>query len=400
MPGEPLRVLVIPSSDYLGHPFPQRHNQLFERIHDGKELEVHVVRFNIFGRPKLSSKCIIHEIPLEIKTSNTGFYYLANASSYTVEILKIIKRESIDVVFAGNLLPPLTYMLVRNLVDMKTPLVFDLQDYYPMSAAGYLADVNSMTGVVLTGFFEAMNRYLVRNASVVTVPGVALKMYSRRAGARRVCIVHNGISEHFLAKHDGKEVRKRLGYSEKDIVVGYIGSIEFWLDMESLIKAVSMAKTRGLPVKLLLVGKHLQTSYPLKVEKWLRDYGIDDVTTWLNFIPHSEVPRYNAAIDVATIPFDVENPTAYYAAPNKLWEYLSQGAIVSSTPIPEVLAYRHIGKVYIVKNPEDYVKAIEEAGKQRDRNVDPLPEEILKNRLWGNSAEKLKKMLKSFVPIK
>jgi hypothetical protein len=34
---EPVRVLLIPSSDYLGHPFPQRHNQIFERLHDGKE---------------------------------------------------------------------------------------------------------------------------------------------------------------------------------------------------------------------------------------------------------------------------------------------------------------------------------------------------------------------------
>jgi len=39
------RVLLVPSSDYLGHPFPQRHNQIFERLHDGEGFEVHVVRF-------------------------------------------------------------------------------------------------------------------------------------------------------------------------------------------------------------------------------------------------------------------------------------------------------------------------------------------------------------------
>jgi hypothetical protein len=170
--------------------------------------------------------------------------------------------------------------------------------------------------------------------------------------------------------------------------------------MEPLIKAVSMAKTKGIPVKLLLVGKHLQTGYSLKVERWLRDYGVEDVTTWLNFIPHSEVPKYSAAIDVATIPFDTENPTAYYAAPNKLWEYLSQGAIVASTPIPEVIVYRHIRKLYIVRKPEDYVEVFEKSGRQRNRDIDPRLEEILKTRLWNNSAEKFKKILKSLVLTK
>ncbi|MEM4489068.1 MAG: hypothetical protein QXK88_09810 [Desulfurococcaceae archaeon] len=66
-----IRVLLIPSSDYLGHPFPQRHNQIFERIHDGKNFEVHVARFHIYDKARLSSKCIIHDMPLEFKTESS-----------------------------------------------------------------------------------------------------------------------------------------------------------------------------------------------------------------------------------------------------------------------------------------------------------------------------------------
>jgi len=120
---KPIRVLLIPSSDYLGHPFPQRHNHLFERIHDGKEFEVHVIRFNIFGKPKLSTRCIVHEIPLELRISKTGLYYLANVFSYTREILRIVREESIDIVFAGNLLPPLTYEVIRRLMERRVPTV-------------------------------------------------------------------------------------------------------------------------------------------------------------------------------------------------------------------------------------------------------------------------------------
>jgi hypothetical protein len=105
-------------------------------------------------------------------------------------------------------------------------------------------------------------------------------------------------------------------------------------------------------------------------------------------------------MDLATIPFDVENPTAFYAAPNKLWEYLSQGAVVAATPIPEVLAYQHLGRVYIVKNPEGYVKAFEEAGGCRSRDIDPRVREVIKARLWSSSVEKLKKIFKSLAQTK
>jgi hypothetical protein len=97
-----IRILLIPSSDYLGRPFPQRHHQIFETVHDGKDFEVHVVRFNMFGRAKLSSKCVVHEFPLEFSVNKTPICFLSNAVNNLQLILKIIKREAIDVVVAGN----------------------------------------------------------------------------------------------------------------------------------------------------------------------------------------------------------------------------------------------------------------------------------------------------------
>jgi glycosyltransferase involved in cell wall biosynthesis len=396
MAEEPLRVLVIPSSDYLGHPFPQRHNHLFERIHVGREFEVHVIRFNIFGKPRLNSRCVIHEIPLELRIRKTALYYLANVLSYTSEILSIVRRESIDVVFAGNLLPPLTFSLINSLRERRIPVVFDLQDHYPTSATGYIVDVDSIAGRVFKGLFEVMTRYLIGKADVVTVPGVALALYARRVGARGINIVPNGISEHFLVKHDGSKVRRALSYDEGDIVVGYIGSIEFWLDMESLIKAITKAKGKGLPVKLLIVGGKLQSGYPRRVREWLSRYGVEGVTTWLNFIPHDQVPEYIAAMDIATIPFNVSNPTAYYATPNKLWEYLSQGVTVAATPIPEILSYKHLDCLHIIRNTEDYITIF----RRKERCWSSRTQQLLQSMLWSHSATMLKRILRKLADPK
>ncbi|MEZ0346114.1 MAG: glycosyltransferase [Infirmifilum sp.] len=394
-----IRVLLIPSSDYLGHPFPQRHNQIFERLHDGRDFEVHVLRFNIFGKARLSSRCVIHEFPLEYKTKSTPLYYAANAAFHVSEIMKIVRQESIDIVVAGNLLPPLLFEVSKRLSRYKVPMIFDLQDYYPTSAAGYIANVNGMVGTVFKGLFESITRTLIRSADAVTVPGVALAKYAERAGAHRVHIVPNGVSEHFLKRHDGSGVRRRLGYDEEDVVVGYVGSIEFWLDMKTLIKAVSKALNHGLSVKLLLIGKHLQTGYSKKVEEWIKEHAIERITTWMDFIPYSEVPKYIAAMNLGTIPFDVGNPTAYYAAPNKLWEYLSQGVSVVSTPIPEALAFKRF--IHIARSEDDYVAALKNAGGKMDREH-RLQEvrHLLESRTWEKSAERFKEIINNLIARK
>jgi len=391
---EPVRVLLIPSSDYLGHPFPQRHNHLFERLHDERRFEVHVVRFNIFGKPRLETKCIIHEIPLEFKTSKTPLYYLINATSYTNEILKIVKQESIDVIVAGNLLPPLLYSLAVKLIERRIPFVFDLQDYYPTSAAGYITDADSLAGTLVKGVFEAMTQYLIRIANCVTVPGIALAMYAKSVGAKDVHIIPNGVSEHFLKLYDGSKIRRELGFEENDLVVGYIGSIEFWLDMEPLIKAISLLHKQGAQIKLMLIGKHLQTDYPKKVEYWIKKHGIEKITTWLDFVPHQKVPEYIATINIGTIPFNVKNPTAYYAAPNKLWEYLSQKKIVLSTSIPETIINKDY--VFITRNKCDYEHFFREylfGERSKWYKVIEKGYNKVRERTWYHSVQKLTNLL-------
>jgi len=120
---------------------------------------------------------------------------------------------------------------------------------------------------------------------------------------------------------------------------------------------------------------------------------VRDVTTWIDFVPHEEVPRYIAAMDVGAIPFNTANPTAFYAAPNKMWEYLSQGIAVASTPIPEALAYRKL--VAIVRGFEDYINVMLNAKKLREslRHLKPEIKKLINARTWGRSAEKMKSIL-------
>jgi teichuronic acid biosynthesis glycosyltransferase TuaH len=350
-----IRVLLVPSSDYLGHPFPQRHNQIFERLNDNENFEVHVARFRLFEKPKLATTLKVHELSGS-PSSSVSSYYLRSMVDHALEIRKIIRQESIDMVVLSNLSVPFAYSLMDQLSGMRVPYLFDLPDYYPTSAAGYLSNLKSFTGSFLVGTFDVILRYILRRSVAVTAPSHKLIEYASNTGISNAVYIPNGISNDFLTLYDGKQLRSKLGFAKQDFVAGYIGSVEFWLDLKTLIKGLAIAKKTGVQIKFLIVGKGLHTDYSAKINDYLKEANMEKSTSWLDFIPYAEVPKYIAALDVGLIPFDALNPTAYYAAPNKMWEYLSQKKSVISSPIPEAILNQD--SVLLSSTPDEYANTI------------------------------------------
>ena len=91
------KILLIPSSDYVNHPFPQRHNHIFERLNSNKSFEIHVVRFSLFEGNKLETGVKVHELR-DLKFKSVSLYYLTNMLFHSGLIFKIVKSEGIDAV--------------------------------------------------------------------------------------------------------------------------------------------------------------------------------------------------------------------------------------------------------------------------------------------------------------
>ena len=381
-----MRVLLVPSSDYVGHPFPQRHNQIFERLCNRKNLEVHVIRFKLFDEPRLKTKLVLHELS-EKRTRHVAVYYLTNMFDHTSQIRQIIREEGIDVVVLSNLATPFAYTLMNEISSFRVPVIFDLPDYYPTSATGYIFGVRSVFGRVLTGVFDSMLRYMVRHATATTVASHALEEYVRRIGGRNVMYVPNGIGECFLRLYNGNIQRERFDFHEKDLVAGYVGSLEFWLDMKSFIDGVSLARSRGLPLKIWLIGSKLHTNFSDKVMQWIKQRDLERHTEITGFIAYEDVPKYVAGFNIGMIPFDVSNPTSFYAAPNKMWEYFSQKKPVLSTPIYEALCNSNC--VFTASTPEDYAQKILALfrNKTEVRRKTEIGYRKALDRTWKRSAE-------------
>lgn len=391
-----IKILVIPSGDYLGHPYPQRQNQIFERLHDRKNFEVHIASFKLFSKPRLNTRLIMHELAGK-RFSQVALYYLVNSAYHTSQIRKIIKDEGIDVVVLSNLATPFAYTLIDQISSLQIPTIFDLPDHYPSSAASYIFGARRTSGTLFEGTFDLILRYMMKRATGVTVASKALGEYAKHAGAHQVVYVPNGIGECFSELHDGNALREKLGYSRDDLVVGYIGSLEFWLDMRSLIDGISLASRIGLSAKLLIVGRRLYTNYSQKMEQWIKQKGIEKQTKLLGFVPYEVVPEYISGIDVGVMPFDVLNPLAQYANPNKMWEYFSQRKPVLSTPIPEAL--NNSDCVLTALTPEDYAhQLLLIAGKNTevDQKVERGYQKAL-DKTWTNSARTFGSIINSLL---
>lgn len=384
-----MRVLLVPSSDYLGHPFPQRSNQLFERLGTLSDFEVHVVRFKLYNRRLPETRLIVHNLPGS-NVAGLATYYAFNAVRHIEEIRRIVKANGIDLVVLQNLMAPFGFQLLNQFSNLQVKTVLDLSDYFPTSAVGYVVESESFIGVTMSACLRTMVAYLLRHCDAVTVVSSALFELAVVMGAKKVHQVPNGIGEEFMKEHDKESERRGLGFAKDDFVVGYIGSIDFWLDLQKLVRGIRLARDQGIAMKCLFIGRGLHNMrYPDKVKRWIRDEQLSDDVVWKDFVPYSEVPKYMAALDVGLIPFDPSNLTAYYSSPNKMWEYLSQGTPVISTPIPEAVANRDC--VLLAKTPDDYAQHFRSVrqGINIISEMTTRGKSISIGRTWSSSAQLL-----------
>ena len=394
-----MRILVIPSSDYLGHPYPMRHHHIFERL-TKYGAEVFVLRFKLYEKIRRSTLCKIYEIPYEIRITKQSAYYITNLLQHIYSLIKLVKREGIDLIILCNVMPAFGAYLIKKLSGLSK-IVVDLKDHYPSSAAGYIVhDLRSLRGSFITSSIEALFSIIMRSSDAVVCASEALCDFAKRYKAKNVYYIPNGIGEHFLNLYNKKYSRSRLNINEDSFVIGYLGGLEFWLDMAAPLKGFKkyLEERDKNNTVFLIVGGKLQTSYIMHIERLIENLGIEKNIIRMPFVDYQSVPMIMSTMDVGLIPFDVHNPTAYYACPNKLWEYSSQEVAVVSTPIPEVLKYRDY--VTVIKgSSQDYFKVFYLFNKKRDLFAEKAKKarENSKEFTWTKISEKYYELLRRIV---
>ena len=92
-----MKILVIPTTDWIGHPVVERQHQIFECL--TVDHDVHVLRFKYCNEHKLNTKTTVHEINDSIENSLVK-YYLVNSIKHREAIKRIVRENKIEIVMA------------------------------------------------------------------------------------------------------------------------------------------------------------------------------------------------------------------------------------------------------------------------------------------------------------
>jgi glycosyltransferase involved in cell wall biosynthesis len=146
------------------------------------------------------------------------------------------------------------------------------------------------------------------------------------------CIVlPNGVDTTLFRRQDSSALRSRLGMDDS-FVLGYVGVLREWIDLEPTILAIGRLKASGHRVKLLVVGEEGGLTGP---ETLAQRHGVAEDVVFTGTVPYPEVPAYISCMDTGLIPF-AENPIAAGAFPLKLLEYMACQVPVLSSPLPAI----------------------------------------------------------------
>jgi glycosyltransferase involved in cell wall biosynthesis len=132
------------------------------------------------------------------------------------------------------------------------------------------------------------------------------RLLDRRLWRGKLQVIPPGVDPAWLTwGGDRQASRRRLGYSDSDLVVVYFGPPEPLRGLPTLLRAFALAYPREPRLKLLVLSRP-RDGHPAGLERPLRDLGIQQVTRLVDgSLDPEQLARHVAAGDLVALPFEL-----------------------------------------------------------------------------------------------
>ena len=238
-------------------------------------------------------------------------YCISNKIEY-FQLKKLIKQ--VDVIWIGY---ELWYRLFRNLQKTKL-LVFDKMD----------DNIKLEKNLWIKKEIKKWNTKLESDADIIFV--TARKFYEELNEKRdNIYLLPNGVEEKWKNIHYTLPSKKRK-------IIGYIGMISHWFDIEAVAK---LAQARP-DIDVVLVGPN-----------YLPKISVSNVI-YIGEVPKDEVPKWINKFDMCLYPFK-KNDLLDTIDPVKIYEYLMFNKPILAIDSIEIRKYKN--KVYSYKTVEELI---------------------------------------------
>jgi len=179
------------------------------------------------------------------------------------------------------------------------PLLYEIRAFWEDAAVG---NGTGREGSLRYRLIRRLETRAARRADAVAVicDGLRRDLIARGIDADKIIVSPNGVDLHLFGNppaHDPIFARS-LGLEEAD-VVGFIGSFYDYEGLDDLIGAMPMLLERRPKAQLLMVG-----GGPMEeaLKEQAADSGVADRIRFVGRVPHQEVERYYALIDLLAYP--------------------------------------------------------------------------------------------------
>lgn len=374
-----MKILLVSTQDYLHHPIPSRHHYIFEDM--ATRHDVHVAHFHVSRAEARPTRLEVEEAT-QFSLQSPLLHYTFNAPYHFYRFNQLVRDGGFDVIVAANVLAGTA--VIHAAKSYHVPVLFDLKDWFPDSAAAYFK--NSFLQELVRKSVWAITRYnLSRSDRITTVsPSLVEKLSGLGFSAG---LITNGVDTDIFRPMKGGDTRRELGIGDDEFVIGFSGSVERWYALDEMIRALPEILQIRPKTRLLIVGGSLFTGYQKELRSLAEDLGVIDRVIFTGTKPYHELPRYIACMDACTIPL---SPPQWgdIALPNKFFEYSACGKPIIMRPIPDVtrIGGPHL-RVY--RTQKEYI------GHIRTLMEDPVTYSInLENYSWKEKSRQFEAELK------
>lgn len=204
-----------------------------------------------------------------------------------------------------------------------------------------------MVGTEIKRIAIKLEQKIFKESDSLIVVSKHLKKYCTKLGIPedKISVLPNGVDIKNFKSTKSKRtyLRRKLKIQEKN-VLGFVGSLRPWHDLQLLLKAFDIVHKNNPDVHLLIVGDGPGKE---KLIKKCKNIGISKNITWTGYIPHHQIPQYISVMDVCIAPYKPNSD--FYFSPIKVFEYMALSKPVIAADIgqlSELISVHKTGMLY------------------------------------------------------
>ena len=222
-----------------------------------------------------------------------------------------------------------------------------------------MAEHNGMIGDEVKGAIASLLRPLaiflqvteakIADFSLAVTEGLGVRLRSLGVDPRRIVVIGNGADVEQMVAMPRAGALDSLGLSHDRIYLGFLGTLQWWQGLPTLLRAFAIARQERPNLSLIIGGGGPQDG---ALHEEARTLGIADGVHFLGHVTADRRQAVLSAIDIACLSATADRNLEQGASPLKVRDYAAMGRAILASRLPGLEAIEQAGAA-VLCNPDD-----------------------------------------------